>query len=677
MKWHDSPVLGSPFLVHVYATTPSQRCFIREYPASHLVAGRPITTIIDATKAGSASGRVEMDDFKVVVTHGDSSISKQEIKLREDSNGVFAVEFTPPSKDVYLVDIYYQNELIADSGLKFTVEEVVIESSPEICLLDEPIKLTLDASCASSTVVDEQEIEPGLCDLDSQGEKNLSGSFSNEFSTKNMFPLKFTPQKAGRYKINVNFDDQTLSNNFHVKRPPLANPQLLVVSFTHNNTNCLVTLRLIAKHSILEGFLEGQDQQGVGSKTGNILQLTFHPDLEKEGEYGITLCTTVPDVYSLTLHYFGELLTCCPCTVDVRPAVAIFDPVIPFQVGTSSFIELVFDTSETHKTSAGDFKIEVLSSTTQSEIPTYLSEESPDLFRVRFRPIQDDDYHVEVSWFCLPIAGSPFLIPFRQRLGVPQVKVSYQSHMGPRISIQARLTVAGDEDGSLYSSATCVTRLGDTVKTTFPQNATNISSALGSHTDGSESFAKVPPPDGLLLDDHHTATSDDAESMSDSYSVQGMVSLPRIAVQQHKQGHYEIWFVDYLVGKYSLDVLCTPRRRIKGSPFLIDTTSVSRLASSKGVSREMMESVQICRGTRHGYLAASVTGNKTGPTSISMAMTPRQDKAIIKFEDEVRDVYALNLFWYTRQYELFKGAPFLLTEHHKSAINANKDNTAI
>lgn len=604
VKWHDYPIPDSPFLVPVYSTSPAQRCFITEYPASHLVVGRPITAIIDATKVSNGHDKVVKVDFEVVVTHGDRSISEHDIKLREESNSMFAVEFTPPSEDVYLMDIYYQKKLIADSGLKFVVSD----------------------------------------DL-------------------NRVNMKCTPPKTS--SCDVNSDDRT-----PVTCPPLVNPQLSVVSFMHDDTDCLVTLRLIAKHSMLEGFLGENQQHCVGKKTGNALQVYVHKDLEKEknGEYAITLCTAVPDVYSLSLRYFGDLLTCCPYTVDMCPAVTVFDPVVPFRVGTSSFIELVFNTSEAHKTSAGDFKVKVLSATSQSEIPTSLSEVSPQLFLLSFRPIQDEDYSVHVSWFCLPIAGSPFNIHFRQRLRSPQVKVHFQSYTGLRTLMQAQLMLAGVEECPHYSLAVCVFQLGDTV-------ATKISEG---HAGVLESSPQAGECTRLLSSgDQHTATSDDAESISDSYSVQDTMSLPRIVMQQYKRGHYEIWFVDFQAGKYSLDVLCSPRRRINGSPFLIDTTTIPRPALSRGVAWEMMESMQICRETRRAYLAASVTGEKLGPVSISMVMTPCQEKAIIKFDDEVRDVYALNLYWYTQKYELFKGAPFLLTEHHKSAINASKDNAAI
>ena len=87
----------------------------------------------------------------------------------------------------------------------------------------------------------------------------------------------------------------------------------------------------------------------------------------------------------------------------------------------------------------------------------------------------------------------------------------------------------------------------------------------------------------------------------------------------------------------------------------------------------MLENVQVIRGKRRGILAASVRGKKTGPTPITtLAVTPEGDQAVIKFNDEARDIYELNLYWYTTKYEPFKGAPFLLTKHHESAVRANK-----
>lgn len=706
MKWNDYLVPGSPFLVQVHSTSPAQRCFVREYPVSHLVVGHPITVIIDATKACNTS-RPRLDNFKVDVTYGDYLISDSHV--RDESENVFAIVFTPPSKDLYLMDIYYEGERIADSGLEFIVDEVVVQNCPNVCYVDEPIEVTVDATSASSTAISKQGIKPLL--YDAQGQ-DLSSSIDVDCIKENLFPMGFTPHKVGRYKMNVEVDEKAIPEvelHFDVKRPPLVNPQLSVVSFTHDSTNCLVTLRLIANESELDGFFYTADQQResldvrseqqgayhvktVGTKTGTALQPHFHQ--ERNGEYSITLSTAVPDLYSLSVHYFGDLLTCCPFPVDLRPAVTMYDPVIPFQVGTSNFIELVMDTSKTNETSVDDFKVEVLSTTTQSVIAADVSEDSLDLFRASFLPLQDDNYKINVSWFCLPIAGSPFLIPFRQRLTIPRVKVSYQPHIGPRTLIAARITLAHD-DRQTYSLATCTTILGSSstsLDTTGSRESDASSLPIRAPDyDDLTSSARDSEPVNLPISEDCDPTNnipvleeldvnlpvDDAESVDKSYFMQNM-PLPIVAMQQFKRGHYEIWFVDYQIGKYLLDVMCIPGRRITGSPFLIDTTTVPIAPSPDG---EVMERVQICRGTRYGFLAASVRGNETGPTPITIAMTPNQeepDKAVIKFEDEVRDIYTLKLYWYNkRQYELFKGAPFLLTKHHESAVLAGRNNTAI
>ena len=41
---------------------------------------------------------------------------------------------------------------------------------------------------------------------------------------------------------------------------------------------------------------------------------------------------------------------------------------------------------------------------------------------------------------------------------------------------------------------------------------------------------------------------------------------------------------------------------------------------------------------------------------IKLVMAAEEDKASIHFDDEERDIYELNLYWYTTKYELFKGA---------------------
>ena len=658
VRWKGLSIDNSPFKVPVSHKT---LCWsVRDYPESHCIVNHPITAIVSA--ADGTNGPVNEGGFRISVSHdGQQDALEAKVKAIIGEENEFSVSFTPPDEGLYHLSICYNEELVPDGDIDFEVKEVFVRDFPKNpCQVNETVTMTLDASNASSTSISKESIKASICRFAQNGdavdaEVAVFVDPAGLPGQENVFAITFTPLSTGSHKMKVFFDDVQLKRDmpFEVVAPRLANPRMTVQDFSHDDTHCVVKVHLLAPNSILKGFRaehrmleDGEyDVQAMGEDTGKSLHADFHQ--EGAGEYIVTLHTVTPDTYGLSIRYFGDLIKCCPFAVDVKPNVVSYDPVIPFDIDT---IELVLDTSECpHKTTKDDFTVTVRSAYTQSvyeQVGMAEDPQDPDLFRVCFLPHQYDEFTVDVKWFCLHVDGSPFSIPFKQQTSRPQVSVNFQPSCGSRTSIAAKLN--GEESDTVEHTDSRSLPAGTTFKVLFYKDE---------DSDFPNDETRLPGP--VLEGRGHPAEGgggSDAESCG-SYSLEP-APLPQIAVQQYKRGHYQIWFVDYQSGHYSLHVYSLGKE-IKGSPFPISTIP-------KRPDFEMMEDVQV--SGRRGILSARVwveEDDTTRPVPITLAMSLAREKAIVKFKDVRRDVYQLMLYW---NYVPFRESPFVLTKHHDSAV---------
>lgn len=688
MKWNGYPIPGSPYEVTVQQLNISP--YVREYPESHCVVNQSITTILDASQVVKHKGTISKENFKIEVAYDNGfqvKLKPEEIKIYEEGEkNVFAVTFTPPKTGTYRMNIDFDNKAIPDSGLLFEVKTKVFvrEYPTDQCYVNKPITLILDATNASTSVIDKRLIEAYIsCDQ----ENNVLVKVDPLMDENNVFAVTFTPHETGHYKLKLDFDKECVPEGilcFEIIKPILTSSQLTVQSFDHDDTNCLVKVKLHANDGILEGFRKcvTYDQpitsspyhgysttsaiseskyaiKAVGKETGEVLYPGFYQ--ERNNEYSILISTAVPDLYMLYVHYYGELLQCCPFPVDITTKVVTYDPVIPFEVGTSNYIELVLDTSNGVKTSATDFNVKVFSDTTQSFFTASVVEESPDLFRASFLPQQYGDFKIEVSWFCLPISNSPLFIPFKQRATRPRVTVNFPPNMGSRVSISVVLSKGPEAyHADFYPQAEMSSDIKDSTDNTGLPKA-------------ELSFSALPEDDAGVLSDKRDDKQSDGGS-NGSYSLQDPF-IPEVAVQQYKRGYYEISFLEHQERKYYLHVYCLGQE-IKGSPFLINLSLMEKPHSMEDELKSVKVRVERSHVRMGGYgiLSASVKGQAIGPVPITLKVTPDLDLAVIQFKDTQfkntqRDIYELRMYW---NYVQFQGAPFLLTKHHESAARKTK-----
>ncbi len=629
VKLHGRHISDSPFTVPVEPRTPPQSVYFQLYPEDYCLVNQPITAILDASEAITDGSH---KNFHLELKYGQHT---EKIEPSHKDTGEYDVCFTPTEEGTYYLNVKYDGVPIPENGIKFEVKktEVFIVDYPKTGLIYQPITVTLNA-CSDF-------IRHNLLKAHVQ---NGQGSILPHSRNGDIVKVTYVPHTVGKHEMKIQYDGEYITDaplEFEVTSSCL--PKLSVKGFSHNGDQCQVRVSLLMEDVTLEGFkrmsAHSSQESGspyyvkaVGEKTGHILYPAEFRCV-KDGEFGILFLTTVPDDYLLSVYYYEQLIPCCPFPLDITSHVTYYDPVVPFQVAPSNAIELVLDTSEAPaaSTSTDDFKIQV--SPSDSFEGMRIVEEAPELFRISFQPSKDDDFSIKISWFCLPITSSPISIPFKQRDTKPLISVSFEPHMGSRVSIAAKLL---DNNGNGKKHLQAELR---------PKPVTDKNGP-------SESFSH----DGSRV-------QDDKQSDECSYSL---LPAPRIALQQFKRGQYEIWFRDYERGHYFLHVYCFGQE-LKGSPFYLDTTSKTpaKPPRKRGKMQVVkLKNQRLGRG-QMGILAASVTGRNVGPVKISLAVTENNDLAVVKFNDRhPHDIYDLCIYW---NYKEFLGSPFELTKHYESA----------
>ena len=96
-------------------------------------------------------------------------------------------------------------------------------------------------------------------------------------------------------------------------------------------------------------------------------------------------------------------------------------------------------------------------------------------------------------------------------------------------------------------------------------------------------------------------------------------------------------------------------QEIKGSPFAIDLLVPSQ---QKLPQVEHIESVTVDLPTSGlGVFSACVIGQQSGCVPVEVNHLREQSKARISFNDKIKDIYTLYVYWNNR---LVRGAPFKL-----------------
>ena len=426
IKWNGFQIPGSPFMVYPEEPTIASTVYVRELPVNRMLVNKPVTVIIDATDSSEAA------DINGIVQ---GPLAEVQCDVKNIEKGVFAVTFSPENIGEFTMEISYGGTVIPDCPLHFTIND------PSKCKADDLSGKVFSINKPISFGVSTFDAGEGDITATANGP---SGAFQCEISEERVgySLVSFTPRDGGQYTILPYFDGHPLPgspiqvqvdseslDDIVISRPALPHTRYYLVDE-------LLEIRMFAPNKDGERFAVN----AIGKESGATPSVL---SIEPAGEdnHTIKFKASISDDYKVHITYNNVKLPQSPLLFVVRQApcaekVISFDPVIPLKSG--NMIELAFDTSQAGEGGLDNIKVEV---TTDSNILVMhnIEEISHDLYRVSFRPHQNDTFKVDVKWFGKPANSSPFRICFEEQVEEPKVAVEFDPGQGPRGILSAKV----------------------------------------------------------------------------------------------------------------------------------------------------------------------------------------------------------------------------------------------
>jgi len=596
---------GRPYQVRVLEEGPLSQSWFREWPESDLVAKEDITLILDtALVQDDITQRLPLLKFKVQCEQTGNEVKYTVEELKSESN-VFSLKFNPPQEGHYSIYTSYRGKEIAESGLDLEVfpPPLFLPALRPFYFLHETFTFTvkLNKAMASSYSYYGYNIRDLVVEVAKVGvvkRRVLGDSCSVELCGGEVGTMFITLTHS-----HLNYE-KIMSTEIRELPPPTLECQQV----THDGGECVASLLLQAPHTHLAGYTDGKGKNlAVGVKEN----IELDPALEhlKDHEFLVTLKTSTPDLYKLSLYYYGRLLPVCPFMVDMTTSseeVQVYDPVIPFELGEA--IELVLDTSKAGLTTTSQLKLNVKDSIGK-DLPLKIKVEceGDHLFRLSFVPRKYGIYNAHI-WHCnKPIKNSPLILPFQPR-GQALANVSYQPNLGSRVVVTAILRVQGEE----------------------------------------------------VMDQQGDWDHDVASSVSSS-------ALPQLTVQQFQQGQYLIRLHGCQQNIFHLHVFCLGNE-IKGSPFVIDTTKppLGIATPSKQHMLRLPKNEYRC----HGYLIAELLNDKSEAEISKFILNDDQSIAHLEISKKTEPWQPCQVQVYWNDVP-FCGGPFTLPSRLRQNVEKN------
>ncbi len=433
-------ITDSPFTVNLLHKSPLTECWLREWPESDLTAGNVITAILDTTRVEdglTTQQRLEKIQVNVEREEGKCNQAMQLVEL-EYERGVYRLQFTPLEPGNYCLYVRYCGQHIPESGLNLKVGSLFTHNFKSSYYQHESFTLNIELNRVQLYQSHSNRIKVGITQADGSCEQ-VSGKVVDK-----QYVVEYTPTKIGPLSVTLSYlrHTESLTDATVIEPPP---PELCCRQITHNGTECVAVLDLHSPRRTLTGYESVPViAVGVNGKEKCYPQITENgPD-----KFIITMTTTKPDLYQLSLFYYSDQIRCCPFPVNLSQLanpthVLLYDPVIPWELGPP--IELVLDTSRAGPTLSQDLTLDVLGSSGQ-KIPVRIKtrQEGKDLFRMTFALHDYGDYILHIFRCNYAIQDSPIKLPFsKKKRSLACIK--YKNQLGPRVVITASLNINQEE----------------------------------------------------------------------------------------------------------------------------------------------------------------------------------------------------------------------------------------
>ena len=437
VRYYDRQLKDCSFQVQVLEEGPLSQCWFREWPESDLVAKEDITVILDTTQVqDSIIDRLRELEFEVKCEHEDKVVQYEVDRVKFEPN-VFSLNFKPPRKGHYSIFTRYRGDCIAENGLDLEVfpRPLFTPDLKPFHYVHVPFNLTvtLDKGVAIDYSYYGYNLEDLVVEVAQEGsvKRRVSGQVSGD-----SYSVQVCASVVGIMSFTLTHGQLHYQKAIATTIRDLPPPTLTCQEVSHDGQQCVATLFLHSPHSHLAGYTSKKVAVGVKEN------VELEPALEDlgAGDFLVTLTTCTPDLYKLSLYYYGQLLPVCPFLVDMTMSsaeVMVYDPVIPYELGAA--IEIVLDTSKAGPTTTSQLKFIVKDCKDKDlQLKIRAEQESDDLYRLTFVPYKYGIYKAHI-WRCdQPIKNSPLILPFEPR-GHALANITYRPNLGARVVVTAIL----------------------------------------------------------------------------------------------------------------------------------------------------------------------------------------------------------------------------------------------
>ena len=656
ISWNGNPIKNSPYVCRI---SDPDRCIARGPGLSNAILGHPTTFEVDTFHSGS--GNLTADIFGPNHPVKVMPVSKEA--------GIHCYQYTPQQVGAYHIEIKWDGFQIGGSPFTVHPKEPTIASScfvrelkVERSVVDKPISITVDATKATNTELELEAVAQGP----SQEEE------CQIYCTDDgVFSVTFIPREVGEYSLDISYGGSPIPDSplhFTVNDPSKCQVHL-------DETKKFPTEKVVSFHVSTFDAGEGNLVAIISSEHEEFLGNAVEGS---NGEYTVSFLPKEGGEHNIMLRFDGKTFLDAPLSIDVGGEdlsdIVISKPALPKNMS----YYLVNQEIEISMFAPGrdreDFELSGLGADVGAQ-PSLLDLQpaGEHSFTIKFKAAFADDYKINIKYKDSELPQSPLVLSVRQppcadkvlsfdpviplRCGKPVELVFDTSLAGQGGMERLSADISVDPDIRVMYSVEEITK-GIFRLTFLPQKEGVYSVKVfwfGEPVNGSpytiefKEQVKKPP---VAVD--FEPELDFRSILTASAIGQNTAAEPKVKVQQFERGKYQMSFWPDEKDTYSLHVKVFGRE-IKGSPFTIDLLAPSKHTLPQV---EYIESVDVDLLTSGpGVLSACVVGRQSGNVPVAIDLLKEQRKVKISFNDKIKDIYTLLVYW---NYRLLSGAPFEL-----------------
>ena len=352
----QNKIKGSPFVIKYGQPAQPEKCSIRDQP-DFVYINRPITFTVDTNGAGSGELGI-----KASVPPTEEGVSNPELKVKNNKNGTFGIEYTPNTTGKHSFDVLWSGQSIPDSpvqvdvrdeGMNLTdlldgyisaprglpVEEKIEEAipayevesgnpamfpvEPEAPVLVErrknPITIVIGKALKLKVRPKDEKQRNGTLAARAYGEVTGPSTVKTSQNAEGVFEVYFNPPEPDYYVVEVKLNDDNVPQSpFHVLYIPAPVEEPVVQAPTEQVEAVFIPEKPIDYHIDLSTVPSGTlSAKCVGDECGDV-PVTYKPISPDSKKYKIAFVPPQPDLYHLSVFFNEKELKDSPYKIDLR-----------------------------------------------------------------------------------------------------------------------------------------------------------------------------------------------------------------------------------------------------------------------------------------------------------------------------------------------------------------------